>query len=122
MAVLVAAAQPASATRQQHALERYKSETLSVFSISPSRCDGTRFAMVSDPDNYLHHVEEGEYLGDAFGRVSKITAEAVIFVELRQKDGKWVEVEKSLRLPESKIDAEADTAHAAAGPNRSGCR
>lgn len=105
-ALALAAAQCAQATRQPEALERYKAETLSVFSISAPRCDGTRSAAVLDPDRHLHLVEEGSYLGDAYGRIDAITDEAVFFVELHQVGERWTEVRKSIRLPESKIAAQ----------------
>lgn len=87
------------ANRELEALERYRSDSLSIVSISAVGCDGTRTARIRDPENYMHNAHVGGYVGDAYGKIVDITDREVRFVELHQSaSGEWTEVPKSLRL------------------------
>lgn len=97
--VLLLGMEACFASRQPHALEQFEISTLSVYSISPTRADGSRFAYVKDPGGYLHHVEVGEYLGVASGRIEEISASDVVVIELHEIEGTYKEVRIVLRLP-----------------------
>ena len=85
------------ASRQKSSLERFATSMLRVFTVSAARADGSRFAYVLDPDGFIHHLEVGEYLGNAEGRVLRITESEVVFVELRKDGSGYREVEAVLK-------------------------
>lgn len=100
-------AQPCIASRQRYALEQFKISKLRVYSISPARSDGSRYALVMDPSGFLHHVEETEYIGFADGLVKEITEHQIIVIEVRNVDGKLQEVSVILPLRRQALRAGA---------------
>lgn len=87
------------ADRDRGSLEQFNLPDLHLVSVSKPRCDGTRFAYVRDPKGFLHHAEVGEYIGTSEGRISQITLDAIILVELKQtSNGKWVERKAKMSL------------------------
>ena len=96
--VFLSSATSCYASRQRHSLEQFDVSKLVVFAISPVRGDGTRFAYVMDSNRYIHHVEIGEYLGTAEGRVQEITDSELVIIELRKAGGTFKEVKVVLPL------------------------
>lgn len=86
------------ASRQPHYLEKFDSSQLRVFSISPVRADGSRFAYIIDPSGYLHHVEVGEYLGRHQGLVKEVNRLEVVVSELHRVGREYEEKQTVLRL------------------------
>lgn len=86
----------AHARRERGALERYDLKTLVVSFISAPRPDGSRYAYIRDPENYVHRVEAGDYLGKAAGKITEIRAREILFTELVKKNGKLVEQPSTL--------------------------
>ena len=79
------------AERERFALEKFEISQLTVWHIIKSKGSGY-FAYVRDPDNFIHHVEVGEYLGSHNGRVNSISKCKVVVSELvADKSGGWVE-------------------------------
>lgn len=62
----------------------------------------SKFALIKTPDNTVHQVEVGNYLGTNFGMVTAISDTEVSLKEIIQDDlsGDWVERISSLSLQE----------------------
>lgn len=86
--------------RPKQPLEAYPLENLNyVGLLSKSK---TKFALIKTPDNTLHQVEVGNYLGTNFGMVTAISDTEVSLKEIIQDElsGDWVERISSLSLQE----------------------
>ena len=59
------------------------------------------WAVIQAPDGTVHRVQKGNYLGQNFGRIKRVSEEKVDLVELVQGAmGEWVEREASLAIQE----------------------
>ena len=59
------------------------------------------YALIKTPDNNLHRVKPGDYIGQNFGRITAIDESAVKLKELIQDSGnEWKEEERTLLLQE----------------------
>ncbi len=86
--------------RPKQPLESYPLENLNyVGLLSKAK---SKFALIKTPDNTVHQVEVGNYLGTNFGMVTAITDTEVSLKEIIQDDlsGDWVERISSLSLQE----------------------
>lgn len=86
--------------RPKQPLEAYPLENLNyVGLLSKSK---SKFALIKTPDNTLHQVEVGNYLGTNFGMVTAISDTEVSLKEIIQDElsGDWVERISSLSLQE----------------------
>jgi len=84
--------------RRKEALEAYPLDTMSMVG-SLSR-DGTPAALVK-VDNLLYQVRVGSYLGQNYGRVTKISETEVVLREIVQDSvGEWIERPAALQLQE----------------------
>jgi type IV pilus assembly protein PilP len=87
-------------SRPKQPLESYPLENLNyVGLLSKAK---SKFALIKTPDNTVHQVEVGNYLGTNFGMVTAITDTEVSLKEIIQDDlsGDWVERISSLSLQE----------------------
>jgi len=86
--------------RPKQPLEAYPLENLNyVGMLSKAK---SKFALIKTPDNTVHQVEVGNYLGTNFGMVTAISDTEVSLKEIIQDDlsGDWVERISSLSLQE----------------------
>lgn len=86
--------------RPKEAMEAYPLESLKyVGLISKSKLT---FALIKTPDNSVQQVKVGNYVGQNFGMVTKISDSEVALKEIVQDDlsGDWVERTSSLPLQE----------------------
>lgn len=86
--------------RPKQPLEAYPLENLNyVGMLSKAK---SKFALIKTPDNTVHQVEVGNYLGANFGMVTAISDTEVSLKEIIQDDlsGDWVERISSLSLQE----------------------
>ena len=61
---------------------------------------GKPFALIR-VDNLLHYVKAGEYMGQNFGRITRITEKDVTLREIVQDAaGEWIERTSTLQLQE----------------------
>jgi len=59
------------------------------------------WAVIQAPDGTVHRVQKGNYMGQNFGRITRVTEDKVDLVELVQGAmGEWVEREASLAIQE----------------------
>ena len=59
------------------------------------------YALIKTPDNNLHRVKPGDFMGQNFGRIIDINESAVKLKELVQDSGsEWKEEERTLLLQE----------------------
>lgn len=87
-------------SRPKQPLEAYPLENLNyVGLLSKTK---SKFALIKTPDNTVHQVEVGNYLGTNFGMVTAISDTEVSLKEIIQDElsGDWVERISSLSLQE----------------------
>lgn len=87
-------------TRPKQPLEAYPLENLNyVGQLSKAK---SKFALIKTPDNTVHQIEVGSYMGTNFGLVTSIDDTEVTLKEIIQDDlsGDWVERISSLNLQE----------------------
>lgn len=85
--------------RNREALEAFPLDTL-TFSGHLEK-DGQHWAIITAPDNLVYRVQEGNYMGQNYGRIHTISESAIELTELVQDGlGKWFERESSLALSE----------------------
>lgn len=83
--------------RQKEILENYPLENLSM--VGTLQRDQQIYALVKTPDNTVHRVKSGNYLGHNFGLITAITEESITLKEMIQESGNtWVEQAGTLRL------------------------
>ncbi len=82
-------------------------EPLEEFSLDSLRMVGTlaqkeaEWILIKDPDGLLHRVSIGHYLGKNYGKVSAISEEEVLILELvPDKKGGWTERDAAIALSE----------------------
>ncbi len=85
--------------RRREPLEDYPLDSLKMVG-TLSR--GSQFwAVIAAPDGTVHRVQQGNYLGQNFGRIRGITEDKVDIIELTQTTiGDWVQREAKLAIEE----------------------
>ncbi|HEX5538173.1 MAG TPA: pilus assembly protein PilP [Methylophilaceae bacterium] len=86
--------------RPKQPLEAFPLESLKfVGSISRNNL---KYALIKTPDNSIHQVQIGNYVGQNFGIVTDITESGVMLKEIVQDDvsGDWIERPASINLQE----------------------
>ena len=85
--------------RPREPREAYPLENLKM--VGTLERDKRIYALIKTPDNHLFRVTVGNYLGQNFGRITKITEAEVTLTELVQEGtGDWTERTASLQLVE----------------------
>jgi type IV pilus assembly protein PilP len=86
-------------TRRKEPLEAYPTDALKLVGIMEQ--NGITWAIVNAPDNTVHRVTEGNYLGRNYGQIFRVKGNKVNVVELvRNPVGKWEKKEAKLILVE----------------------
>lgn len=63
--------------------------------------NGSRWALIRDPGGTIHRVQEGNYLGQNYGEIQRITEQRVSILELvPAQEGGWREREAALTTRE----------------------
>ena len=84
--------------RRKEPLESYPLDSITV--VGNIKKNGQTVALVKI-DSLLYQVKQGNYLGQNFGRVTKISENEVTLREIVQdSDGEWIERAASLQLQE----------------------
>lgn len=85
--------------RRKEPLEEYPLDALKmVGTISRGK---QSWGVIQAPDGTVHRVQKGNYLGQNFGRISRVTEDKIDLVEKVQGAlGDWVEREASLAIQE----------------------
>lgn len=103
VAIKQEAAQPnslltAEISRRKEPLEAYPLDTMSM--VGSLTRDNRRYALLR-VDNLLYQVKAGDYLGQNFGRVTKISETEITLREVVQDAaGEWIERTSTLQLQE----------------------
>jgi type IV pilus assembly protein PilP len=103
VAVRQEAAQPnslltAEINRRKEPLEAYPLDTMSM--VGSLTREGRRYALLR-VDNLLYQVKAGDYLGQNFGRITKISETEITLREVVQDAaGEWIERTSTLQLQE----------------------
>ncbi len=85
--------------RPKGPLESYPLENLSM--VGMLQKDKHTYAIIKTPDNTLYRVIVGNYIGQNFGLITKVTESEVNLKEIVQDStGDWTERESSLQLQE----------------------
>lgn len=86
--------------RPKEVLEQYGIDSLAMVG-TLERPGGSLFALIRDPDQGLHRVKPGNYMGRNFGRITAVTPSKVDVIEIVSdgQDG-WVERPRTLVLRE----------------------
>lgn len=86
--------------RPKEVLEQFGIDALSMVG-TLMRPGGALYALVKDPDQGLHRVKQGNYIGRNFGKVTDITPSKIDVIEIVSdgQDG-WVERPRTLVLRE----------------------
>jgi len=86
--------------RPKEVLEQYGIDSLAMVG-TLERPGGALFALIRDPDQGLHRVKPGNYMGRNFGRITAVTPSKVDVIEIVSdgQDG-WVERPRTLVLRE----------------------
>ncbi|KQY89043.1 MULTISPECIES: pilus assembly protein PilP [Roseateles] len=103
VAIRQEAAQPnslltAEINRRKEPLEAYPLDTMSM--VGSLTREGRRYALLR-VDNLLYQVKAGDYLGQNFGRITKISETEITLREVVQDAaGEWIERTSTLQLQE----------------------
>jgi len=85
--------------RPREPLEQYPLDSLEM--VGTLRRNGQEWGLVQDPEGTVHHVLEGNYMGQNHGRITNIQNSAIELIEIvRDADDDWIEREASLGLGE----------------------
>ena len=86
-------------TRPKEPLEAYSLETLKMVGMI-SKKNGVN-AIIATPDKAIYHVRAGNYMGQNFGLITKITDTEITLKEIVQDSaGDWAERTSTLTLQE----------------------
>jgi type IV pilus assembly protein PilP len=86
-------------SRPKEPLEAYSLETLKMVGVVTKK--GSTHAVVSTPDKGVYHVHVGNYMGQNFGLITKITESEIDLKEIVQDSaGDWTERTSALTLQE----------------------
>lgn len=86
-------------SRRREALEDFPLDSLKL--VGQLEKAGERWALVAAPDNTIHRVSPGNYLGQNYGEVKSITETSIELTEIVPNGlGGWIERQASLTLPE----------------------
>lgn len=87
-------------TRRKEALEAYPLDTIVM--VGTLQKPGVNYALLR-ADKTLYQAKAGNYIGQNFGRITKVTESEVELSEIvRDAAGEWVERKAKLELQESK--------------------
>jgi type IV pilus assembly protein PilP len=85
--------------RRREPLEDYPLDSLKM--VGTLSRGSQVWAVISAPDGTVHRVQQGNYLGQNFGRIRGITEDKVDIIELTQTTiGDWVQREANLAIEE----------------------
>lgn len=85
--------------RRKEALEAFSLENLKL--VGSLEQNKVTYALIKAPDNSLHRVKTGNYLGQNFGQVTQISESEIKLKEIIQdSSGDWSERVSSLQLQE----------------------
>ena len=88
--------------RAKEALESYPLENLKM--VGMLQQNKAIFAIIKTPDNNLYRVKTGNYIGQNFGVISKITESELSLKEIVQDSaGDWTERASTLQLQEQEL-------------------
>ena len=88
--------------RPKEALEAYPLENLKM--VGMLQKNKTIYAIIKTPDNNLYRVTKGNYIGQNFGIISKITESDVSLKEIVQDSaGDWTERASTIQLQEQEL-------------------
>lgn len=83
--------------RSKEVLESYSLESLSM--VGSLQREESIFALIKSPDGTLHRVKKGNYLGQNFGKIDRISEAEVKLVEIVQGGvNEWTERTSALML------------------------
>lgn len=86
-------------SRPKEPLEAYSLETLKMVGVISKK--GRTHAVVNTPDKGVYHVHVGNYMGQNFGLITKITESEITLKEIVQDSaGDWTERTSALTLQE----------------------
>ncbi|MEX0914490.1 MAG: pilus assembly protein PilP [Wenzhouxiangellaceae bacterium] len=85
--------------RRREYLERFPLDSLEM--VGTISIGDRSYGLISDPEDTIHRVSEGDYLGQNHGRILQITPVAVEVMELVPDGGEgWMEREARIALPD----------------------
>ena len=83
--------------RNREELERYSLDTLSMAGVLEN--NGETWAIVKAPDGGIYKVKRGNYIGQNFGQITRITDSGISISEIvRDSSGNWVRRKNKLSL------------------------
>lgn len=87
------------ANRKREALEQFPLDTLSF--VGHLEKEGSRWGLISAPDNTVYRVQTGNHLGKNYGEILSINETAIRINEIVPNGlGGWIEREASISLSE----------------------
>ncbi len=85
--------------RRKEPLESYELEKLKM--VGTLQQNKMMYALIKAPDNSLHRIKTGNYLGVNFGRVTSVSESEVLLTEvIEDSSGEWSEKQSSVTLVE----------------------
>jgi type IV pilus assembly protein PilP len=85
--------------RRREFLERFPLDALEM--VGTISIGDRTFGLISDPEDTIHRVSEGNYLGQNHGRILQVTPTAIEVMELVPDGAEgWMEREASIALPD----------------------
>jgi type IV pilus assembly protein PilP len=83
--------------RRKEALESFPLESLKMVGVLQQ--GGVSYGLIKSPDNALHRVKAGNYMGQNFGKIADITESEISLKEIIQDSlGDWAERVSTLNL------------------------
>lgn len=84
-------------SRPKEPLEQYPLDSLEM--VGTLGQGGQEWGLVKSPEGVIHRVQEGNYLGQNYGRITQLTAERIEVLEIvPDGQGDWMEREAALSL------------------------
>lgn len=86
-------------SRPKEPLEQFPLDSLEM--VGTLSQGGQEWGLVKSPEGVIHRVQEGNYLGQNYGRITKVAAERIEVLEIvPDGQGDWMEREAALSLGE----------------------
>jgi Tfp pilus assembly protein PilP len=87
------------ATRQRQALERFELSELRIWVVDLKGDCGKPTVAFLDPQGYYDATRLGDYVGKFDGKVTRITKDRIVIVEIRPDGDSYKEVEVAIPVP-----------------------
>ena len=102
--------------RKKEFLEGYPIENLEMVGILQPHKKSPMYALIKTNDGLLHPVKEGNYLGQNYGKVTKIEEGGLTVLEIIQDGtGEWIERINEVYLKDAPVETKTSSSRSSRG-------